>query len=74
MLAGYAEIVRKVASRKRRDTCGRPTRHSKRTAASEGKTVDELLLDGVHPNAKGHALVAKLLLFTMQATGADAPP
>ena len=27
-----------------------------------GQTVDDLLLDGVHPNSRGHRLVADLLL------------
>ncbi len=32
----------------------------------EGQLIDDLLLDGVHPNAAGHRLVAEALLPVLQ--------
>ncbi len=36
-------------------------------AAGEGRSIDDLLLDAVHPNDKGHALVARLLVEPLVA-------
>ena len=38
----------------------------------KGKSIDELLLDGMHPNDKGHRLVADLLIKEILQTKASA--
>ena len=61
LLTSYAGIVRRLAHEEKAPLIdvyqafvayGKEPRHS----------VDDLLLDGIHPNAKGHGLVAELLL------------
>jgi len=37
--------------------------------AAEGRSVGELLLDGMHPNAAGHELVARLLVGELEGLG-----
>lgn len=60
LLKEYAETVRNVAQREKVtlvDVYQAFDAHGK----EPGQSVDDLLLDGMHPNSKGHALVAKLL-------------
>ncbi|MEZ6039205.1 MAG: GDSL-type esterase/lipase family protein [Planctomycetaceae bacterium] len=59
-LASYAEAVRQVAR-----TEGVPLidvyQRFEEFGTIDGQSVDDLLLDGIHPNEKGHRLVADLL-------------
>ena len=55
LLRDYAGIARLVASEENVELVDV-------FAEFEKRDVDSLLLDGMHPNAKGHALVAELLL------------
>jgi lysophospholipase L1-like esterase len=60
VLKDYAEAVRKLAREERVplvDVYAAFEAHGKQ----EGQSVDELLTDGMHPNDKGHRLVADLL-------------
>ena len=79
LLAGYAQAVRDVAHE-----AGVPLVDVQQAyrdkAERDGIAVDELLLDGMHPNAQGHRLVADLLgevlpaaaqLFVRTATGSE---
>jgi lysophospholipase L1-like esterase len=67
-VAGYAEVVRKVG----KDLKVPVVDVYQGFAAKGGKATDALLLDGVHPNSDGHALVADLLVpvVTEQAAAA----
>ena len=61
LLRGYAESVRKIAREENVplvDVFAAFGAHATRAGAS----VDELLLDGMHPNDRGHRIVADLLL------------
>ena len=63
MLIIYADIVQRVALQKKVtliDVYAAFQAYGK----EPGQSVDDLLLDGMHPNAKGHQLIAKLLLST----------
>ncbi|MEW6358052.1 MAG: GDSL-type esterase/lipase family protein [Planctomycetota bacterium] len=55
-LVPYVEVVRKVAREERIPLIDVFAEFGK-----QGQAVDDLLLDGMHPNDKGHALVADLL-------------
>lgn len=60
LLKDYAEAVRKLAREEKvplADVYAAFEAHGKK----EGKSVHELLTDGMHPNGKGHRLVADLL-------------
>lgn len=60
-LAPYAESVRELAKKRKVpliDVYAAFQAHGK----VEGKSVDELLLDGMHPNDRGHRLIANLLV------------
>ena len=67
LLRDYAERVRRVAARN-----GVPLVDSFRLfteyGRGEGRSVDDLLLDGMHPNDAGHALEADALLEVIRAT------
>lgn len=57
----YADIVRDVARRENLtliDVYAALQAYGKQP----GQSMDDLLLDGMHPNSKGHALIAKMLL------------
>ena len=61
LLSKYAQIVRRVAEAEKVplvDIYGAFEKHGK----GQGQSVDDMLLDGMHPNAAGHRLVAALLL------------
>jgi len=61
LLKGYAEVVRAVAQRKRVrliDIYARYEAYDRQP----GQSIDNLLLDGMHPNEKGHRLAADMLL------------
>jgi lysophospholipase L1-like esterase len=68
LLSGYAETVRRVA---RQEKVTLIDVYKAFEAYGEGsrRSVDELLLDGVHPSAKGHELIAKLLLASKPLAG-----
>ena len=57
----YAEIVRKIASDKQIPLID-AFEAFEQYGATDGQSVDDLLLDGMHPNDKGQHLVADLLL------------
>ncbi len=61
LLREFAAVVREVARAK---SVGLVDVYSRfeAYAAEDGQTMDDLLSDGMHPNAKGHGLVAELLL------------
>ena len=61
LLRPYAEKVRKIARQEQVpfiDVYAGFEAYGK----TEGHSVDEILLDGMHPNAKGHRMVADLLI------------
>jgi len=61
LLRDYAQRVREVADRTGAtlvDSFAAFQAHGE----AEGQAVDDLLLDGMHPNSRGHALEAELLL------------
>ena len=37
----------------------------------DGQSVDELFVDGMHPNDKGHAIIAELLVPVIERTWKD---
>jgi lysophospholipase L1-like esterase len=61
LLKQYAEVVRQVA-RRERVTLIDVYQEFEAYGRKPGQSVDDLLLDGMHPNAKGHQLIARLLL------------
>lgn len=63
LLRDYAEIARKIAGKEKVPLIDVYAEFQKRD-------VDSLLLDGMHPNAKGHELVAKLLLPVVEKVSA----
>lgn len=69
LLPRYAQKVRDVAGR-----CGVPLVDSfsafRDYGEQPGQSVDDLLLDGMHPNDRGHALEAELLLPHVLAAAA----
>jgi lysophospholipase L1-like esterase len=64
LLRGYAEIVRRLARREGVTLIDVYNAFCS-YGSKPGQSMDELLLDGMHPNDKGHELVAKLLLSSM---------
>jgi len=66
LLGDYVERARRVAARH-----GLPMvdsfRAFKEYGEVEGQSVDDLLLDGMHPNAAGHEIEAQLLLAQIRA-------
>jgi lysophospholipase L1-like esterase len=42
-------------------------------AKKEGRSVDDLLLDGMHPNNEGHRIVAELLAYIITRSALPAP-
>jgi lysophospholipase L1-like esterase len=72
-LAEYAESVRQIAKSE-----GLPLidvyRSFEKFGMSDGQRVDDLLLDGIHPNERGHRLVAdQLIARLLQLREASAP-
>jgi lysophospholipase L1-like esterase len=70
ILAEYAQIVRDVAASEKAplvDVYAAFEAHGKQ----QGHSIDELLLDGCHPNDAGHRLVADLLLEKIAAENLD---
>ena len=59
--AEYAEAVRRIAKNKEVPLIDLYQRF-RDYDAQERQTADELLLDGMHPNAAGHAMIAQWLL------------
>ena len=59
-LASYAETMRQVASTEKVPLIDVYQRFEQ-FGMTDGQSVDDLLLDGIHPNEKGHRLVADLL-------------
>ena len=57
----YVEIVRKIASEEQIPLID-VLEAFEQYGATDGQSVDDLLLDGMHPNDKGQRLVADLLL------------
>jgi lysophospholipase L1-like esterase len=66
LLRTYAEAVRQVAREKKVELVDVYAEYQS-FGAREGQSVDALLLDGMHPNEKGHRLVADLLLARIPA-------
>lgn len=65
LLRGYAETAREVAAATNTpvvDIYAALQAYDKQ----EGQSMDDLLLDGMHPNDAGHALVAELLAETIK--------
>jgi len=65
-LKGYAEAVRRIAASEKLplvDVYSAFQDYPK----THGKPVDELLLDGIHPNSKGHELIADLIMERLNA-------
>lgn len=70
LLREYAEVVRDVAAETETplvDVYAAFQSHG----AVEGQSVDSLLLDGMHPNNAGHALVANMLAEAINGLVAD---
>jgi lysophospholipase L1-like esterase len=71
VLKEYAKVVRKIAKDEEVllvDVYQEFNSFAKR----EGQTVQDLLLDGMHPNGRGHQLIAARLSYAIsQATAAD---
>jgi lysophospholipase L1-like esterase len=67
LLKDYAEVVRKVARENAAlvDVYAAFESYGRRS----GRSVDDLLLDGMHPNAKGHEIVADLLARKIAGSG-----
>jgi lysophospholipase L1-like esterase len=61
ILCNYVESIRKIAAVKRLAIIDVYDAFQAYGQVAD-KSVDDLLLDGMHPNAKGHRLVADLLL------------
>jgi lysophospholipase L1-like esterase len=69
-LRDYAQRVRDVADRTGAalvDSFAAFQAHG----AVEGQLVDDLLLDGMHPNSAGHALEAEMLLDVIRPIAAE---
>jgi lysophospholipase L1-like esterase len=61
LLSDYATIVRRLA-RQQNVTLVDVYAEYEAYGKQPGRSVEDLLLDGMHPNAKGHKLVTELLL------------
>ncbi|NLX99337.1 MAG: SGNH/GDSL hydrolase family protein [Rhodopirellula sp.] len=61
LLRRYADAVRRIASQEKTPLVD-VYEAFQAYDREPGQSIDDLLLDGMHPNAKGHELVAKLLL------------
>lgn len=61
MLSKYAESVRRIAKSKH-VTLIDVEKHFREHAAAENQSLDDLLIDGMHPNEKGHRIIASQLL------------
>jgi lysophospholipase L1-like esterase len=70
LLADYVAAVRRVAHENAAlvDVYEAFEAHGR----APGRSVDDLLLDGMHPNATGHALIADLLAAKIAGSGAAA--
>ena len=60
-LSGYAECVRQIAWDESVSMVDIWTRFTEYGAIT-GQTIDQLLIDGMHPNKQGHRLIADALL------------
>lgn len=69
-LAEYCEIVRKTA-RAEGVTLVDLFQAFEDYGRVDGQSVDDLLLDGMHPNDKGHRLIADLILPAIQRTAEE---
>jgi lysophospholipase L1-like esterase len=65
LVQNYAETVRRI-SREERATLVDVYQAFQTYGKQPRRSTDDLLLDGMHPNAKGHELVARLLLASKQ--------
>jgi lysophospholipase L1-like esterase len=70
LLLGYAEAVRQVAREKQVGLIDLYARYEVYDE-QEGQSMDDLLLDGMHPNERGHRLAADLLLAQIAAPVGD---
>lgn len=61
VLKEYAEAVRQVAQNRRTPLVDVYARFQQ-IGATPGQTTDDLLLDGMHPNARGHQLIAQWIV------------
>jgi lysophospholipase L1-like esterase len=66
LLKQYAESARQVA-RERKVALVDIYAEFQAFNGSTGQSMDDLLLDGIHPNARGQRLIADLLLATLPA-------
>lgn len=66
LLKDYADVVRQVAKEKQVELVDVYAQYQAFNAM-EGQTMDSLLLDGMHPNEKGHRMTADLLLAAIPA-------
>lgn len=74
-LAAYAETVRQVAETTNVELVD-VAWSFEQFAAADGRNVDDLLLDGIHPNERGHRLIADqllALLLTKQEQESSSP-
>ncbi len=70
LLCRYAETVRRIAGQEKAslvDVDAAYTTYGK----AKGRSEDDLLLDGMHPNAKGHRLIADRLIEEITKMASD---
>lgn len=67
ILRDYAEVVRKIAMELQVDLIDVEQRF-RSFGAEAGNSLDDLLLDGIHPNERGHQLIAERILQTLEHT------
>jgi lysophospholipase L1-like esterase len=70
LLHRYAGVVRQIAQQEKLPLIDIYATFEKHGQA-EGHSTDELLLDGMHPNAKGHRMIADLLFAQINQMYSD---
>jgi len=68
LLAGYAEVVRRIAREEKLPLVDIYAAFNQHGQDKPGETIDDLLLDGTHPNDAGHKLVADKLIALIEKT------
>ena len=68
MLEAYADTTRQIANAENVPLID-VYRSFQLFGSSEGQSVDDLLLDGIHPNERGHRLVADQLIALLLKSG-----